>query len=224
MPRYPRFDPTKIHALADGTRSSSEIAALTGFSAKYVQSVLLRDNLPRLKPGPPSGKKNPDWNGGLAIELDGYLLVRLPQHPRARKSGQFLAHRYLMEIVLGRLLTPVEVVDHWNGCTLDTREVNLRLFASNADHIAATLTGKVPKWSPEGFANIQGCTGLPVSVQRIHTYQKIKASGVVRERQIRRLHELHGTTARALLQTELRRLEAQGRQHPVSKLEYLLED
>ncbi|WP_443094309.1 HNH endonuclease [Pseudarthrobacter sp. ATCC 49987] len=55
-----------------------------------------------------------------------------------------------MEKLIGRYLEPHEVVDHRNGDKGDNRPQNLRLFSSNAEHLAATLKGRVPKWSEEG--------------------------------------------------------------------------
>lgn len=42
---------TKIRELYDGKTTSREIAALTGFSRKYIQFVQRSENLPRVKPG-----------------------------------------------------------------------------------------------------------------------------------------------------------------------------
>jgi len=46
-----KYDWEPIRRLADGTRSSREIAALTGYTVSLVQKVIWRENLPRRKKG-----------------------------------------------------------------------------------------------------------------------------------------------------------------------------
>ena len=82
------------------------------------------------------GADNPAWKGGRYIEPGkGYVLVRMPDHHRARANGYVLEHLVVMERVLGRQLLPGEVVHHKNHDPADNRAENLELFASNAEHL-----------------------------------------------------------------------------------------
>lgn len=58
----------------------------------------------------------------------GYILVRMPDHPMASRGGYLMQHRLLMAESLGRLLLPEEVVHHINGVKSDNRIANLALM------------------------------------------------------------------------------------------------
>ena len=60
-----------------------------------------------------------------------------------------------MEQMIGRPLASKEVVHHRNGDRGDNRPENLQLFSENALHLKHELTGRCPKWTPEGHARIQ---------------------------------------------------------------------
>lgn len=217
------YDRSGIRSLADGNRSTSEIAKIVGLPVKFVQSVVLRENLPRRPQGPHSGEKNQAWNKGLRIDRDGYLLMRFREHPNARRSGYFLAHRFVYEIVCGRILEKREVIDHVNGLHLDNRPENLCLFESNGLHLHSTVSGR-PRWSEEGMARMRLPHHQRAGLLRIDSYRQARALYEVHGRHIRLLSDALGTDAQSLLKTVVRKLLAQGRSHPLTTPAYLLGD
>lgn len=112
--------------------------------------------------GPRRGELHPGWKGGRHLDKSGYVLVYQPDHPYARRMGYknsrkyVLEHRLVVEQHLGRTLTRQEVVHHKNGDRTDNRLENLELFDSNPSHLAKTLLGKIPNWTPEGRARMTG--------------------------------------------------------------------
>ena len=56
-----------------------------------------------------------NWIGGRTKHLAGYLMVRMPDHPRARTQGYVFEHIIVMEAKLGRTLFADESVHHKNG-------------------------------------------------------------------------------------------------------------
>lgn len=129
-----------LRSLHSQGMSCREMAAVLGCSDGTVRERLIELGLDRLPP-----KARPDrnvfWRGGYAVDDQGYVLKKEPDHPQAVK-GYVRLHRLVMEHTLGRMLLPGEVVDHRNGDTSDNEPSNLRVFPSNADHLRATLTGR----------------------------------------------------------------------------------
>jgi hypothetical protein len=110
-------------------------------------------------------------------------------HPHARllpgkNTPRIFEHRLVVEQRLGRYLDPLEIVDHIDGLTLHNAPGNLRLFACNADHLRATLTGKVPQWSEAGYQNMKLRHHQPEALLPVDTYRHRIAAGDVRLRQI----------------------------------------
>lgn len=174
----------------NGLLSSREIASLCGDNQKYVQSVMLKFDLPRRSIGSASGSENGSWSGGRRIDRDGYVLVSSPKkHPYARTrkdrhTGIIFEHRLMMEDILGRYLLPEEVVDHIDGLRLHNEPDNLRLFSSNSEHLKATITGQVPCWSYSGIEKQSLKTLQRINSPRIDTYNQMKKNGDARLRQI----------------------------------------
>lgn len=68
-------------------------------------------------------------------ESNEYILLYMPKHPLANKSGYVQQHRYIMELTLGRYLLPSEVVHHIDLDKTNNDINNLLLFNSQGDHI-----------------------------------------------------------------------------------------
>lgn len=194
----------QILALADGVRTSTEIAAQVGCNAKHVQNVIRKYGAPSLPRGARRGEAHRDWNGGRTIDHDGYALVLAPAgHPGARATGQILEHRLLAEVHTGRPLLESETVDHIDGLHLHNDPANLRVFATNADHLRATIAQRVPQWSESGWARMKLPPALRVGLERVDTYRLRKARGDVRLLQILLVLSRFGAASPYLLGTNL---------------------
>lgn len=76
---------------------------------------------------------HPSWNGGRRINHNGYISIRMPDHPKA-VNGYIFEHVWVMENVLGRYLEDGECVHHINFIKTDNGAENLMLFKNNSDH------------------------------------------------------------------------------------------
>lgn len=132
----------------------SQIAAKLGVQRKHVRNFLKKMQIPVQRQSHEGGN-NPAWKGGRVIDKDGYVLAKANWHPLKDRHGYVREHRLVMEEKLGRFLTAEEVVHHLNSNKQDNRPENLGLFAKNGDHLAETLKGKVPNWTPEGLSRIR---------------------------------------------------------------------
>lgn len=148
--RNPDEAETILRMARDGYLSA-EIAEALGKTPKAVQKFFRRYNFPNLQNIENLRMhEQPMWNGGIKM-MKGYQYKRTPGHPNGTKHGCYVAvHRLVMEEKLGRYLLRTEVVDHIDGDILNNSPDNLRVFASNAEHLAATLKGRCPNWSVEG--------------------------------------------------------------------------
>ena len=194
---------TKIVPLADGIRSSSEIAEILGENTKYIQKMMLLHNLPRRKPSVVPRHRNKSWDGGRHIDSDGYATVPTPEGHSGRKIGRIAEHRLEVEIHLGRSLLETEVVDHIDGLHLHNHPSNLRVFASNADHLKATISGQVPNWSERGKELLSLARRRIATGERLNTYRQRKACGDVRLQQILLAALQLGSDSKYLLGTSL---------------------
>lgn len=88
------------------------------------------------------GANNPAWKGGRHIDRHGYVWLRIASDDAigmamlSSRTRQYVQeHRLVMARALGRPLVKGEAVHHVNGKRDDNRLENLKLFASNADHL-----------------------------------------------------------------------------------------
>lgn len=123
--------------------TQKEAAKQLGVHLATIERVCRREEIKTPRTGPRSGSGHPEWKGGRTLAKHGYIDVYVPMHPLAKRPGGKVAeHRLVMEVVLGRFLLPSEVVDHIDNHPQHNWPDNLRLFASNKDHLIETLTGR----------------------------------------------------------------------------------
>ena len=156
----------RILAVNKAELTSREIAEMLGYTARYVRKVRARLDLPRPGRGGQHGAGNGAWIAGRSIDLDGYATVPTPSWTAGRSVGRVLEHRLVMESVLGIGLGANDVVDHIDGLTLHNSVSNLRVFASNGDHLRETLAGRPKQISASGRDRIRERVGPRVDIHR----------------------------------------------------------
>ena len=80
------------------------------------------------------GENHPSWKGGQTIDAKGYILITMPNHPRANKRGYVKRARLVAEKMLGRYLYPNEIPHHRNEIKGDDRPENIEVFATIGTH------------------------------------------------------------------------------------------
>lgn len=144
--------------------STLDVAKLFGVSAEMIRKKLVEWGVPRHppknlpRPQPNKARKmeaNRFWKGGRTVDRKGYVLVKRNDHPGANASGYVRLHRLVMEETLGRPLLAGEVVHHVDEDPSNNEPGNLRLYASNAEHLADTLKTRCPAWTEEGKQKMQ---------------------------------------------------------------------
>lgn len=75
-----------------------------------------------------AGPNNPAWKGGRTTHHRGYVMIKVPDHPRARSRDCVFEDILMREAHLGRYLLPGENVHHRNGVRNANRLENLELW------------------------------------------------------------------------------------------------
>lgn len=144
---------TEIEQWAKEGLSLSEMARRIGTKHQLVKKFLVDYGIEH-QPYRQAMENNTFWRGGRIVDVDGYILVKSPDHPHKDRHGYVREHRLVVEQHLGRYLLPTEVVHHIDGNKQNNTPENLEVFGSNAEHLAETLKGQTPQWSDEGKARI----------------------------------------------------------------------
>lgn len=75
------------------------------------------------------------WSGHqYAYHANGYLMIKVPQHPFSNKRGYVYQHRLVMEKKLGRFLKKEEAVHHKDGNKKNNAVTNLVMFRTSGEH------------------------------------------------------------------------------------------
>lgn len=82
------------------------------------------------------GSKHPNWKGGKSISSHGYVLIRMPYHPRAHKNGYVYEHVLVAEKKLGRPLKKGEIIHHKDEIKTNNSPDNISITKSIAHHKA----------------------------------------------------------------------------------------
>ncbi len=96
-----------------------------------------------------------NWKGGKA-NSEGYILIYCPEHPSCKTKKYVYEHRLVAEKILGRYLTPKEIIHHINKIKSDNRPKNLFLFIDRATHTAYHLLVKSKIIEPITKSNLKG--------------------------------------------------------------------
>ncbi|WDL96938.1 HNH endonuclease [Alicyclobacillus sp. ALC3] len=88
-------------------------------------------------------ENNPQWNGGVVIDVHGYRLRKVgPDYPGANSKGYIRNARYVWQETTGDVLKAGEEIHHINEDRLDDRIENLQKFASHAEHVRIGHNGR----------------------------------------------------------------------------------
>ena len=74
------------------------------------------------------------YNGGKASHSEGYVLIRLKDHPRTDSRGYVAEHILNAEAAIGRFLTPEEVVHHKDRNPKNNAQSNLQICRDHSEH------------------------------------------------------------------------------------------
>lgn len=129
-----------------------QMAERIGTTRHAVRRFLTKNSIPYQNHDRKGERNGNSWKGGRMIDKDGYVMIKNHDHPYRNRHNYVREHRLVMEQVLGRHLEPSEVVHHKDGNKQNNHPDNLELYSSNKQHLAETLAGQTPKWTPAGYA------------------------------------------------------------------------
>lgn len=94
-----------------------------------------------------SMEANSNWKGGRSRHKAGYVVLRVPGHPRTGRHPYVFEHILVAEELLGRYLLVGDTVHHRNGVREDSRPENLELWTRPQP--AGIRVSDAIAWAPE---------------------------------------------------------------------------
>lgn len=105
------------------------ISLLFHLRVRTIKEILNSRKIEIRQGGPGKGKLHHSWKGGRTITSQGYILIRVPNHPRAQWHNGVKAyvfeHILVWEQTNNRSLPNGWIVHHLNGIKSDNRPENL---------------------------------------------------------------------------------------------------
>ncbi len=95
----------------------------------YPRRFILNHHQKTFKP-----EQNSQWKGGRWTLHNGYIMVRRPDHPSAKKSGYILEHRLVYEESRGVRLPPDVAIHHIDGVRWNNVPENLMAIKRGLEH------------------------------------------------------------------------------------------
>lgn len=130
MPKRKFEDDVLIDLYVSKDLSSIKIAEIFGVR---VSSVCRRlGKLGLIKPATGADGRNGKKD---TVCINGYPVLYMPEHPRAKSNGYVREHIVVAERILGRSLKDGEVVHHINENKRDNTPENLMVFSSHSEHM-----------------------------------------------------------------------------------------
>ncbi len=118
------FNPSSRHKACPSCRAKSK-----KIPCPLCDKLMRPDSIQCVDCRPNSGPNSPAWKGGKTRHHQGYIMVRIPEHPRAKNNnGYVFEHILVMEQILGRYLFPGETVHHKYGVRDDNDPDHLELW------------------------------------------------------------------------------------------------
>jgi len=143
----------EVYSRLEAQEPMRDIAESVGVSLETIRKFAIRRGLPMIS----APIKYVPKKDGTTKDRSGYILVRVPvdseygylirANTRGDPRGYAPLHRIVMHQKLGRMIGKDEVVHHVDGNILNNSPENLEIYATNAEHLKASLTGKVPNWT-----------------------------------------------------------------------------
>lgn len=161
-----------LRELVETQALSQRVAAeRMGWPLRRVERLIPRLGIRTHPRGRHTGPAHGSWKEGRIVDKDGYVLLWCAEK-RRKHTHYVLEHHLVMEAHIGRRLRKGEVVHHRDKNKANNQIENLELFASNAEHLRAELTGHCPKWTEDGKAAI-----LAAAQRKADTARQRKAQG-----------------------------------------------